>query len=1086
MLRTMQPKDTAPIRTATARRSLPFERYSAEQGLSQTIVECILLDRRGFLWLGTEDGLNRFDGYEFRVFRHTTDDPASLSYSEITCFLEDSSGALWVGTFAGLNRFDPGSETCRRFVHAPDDRRSLAGDIVRALCQDRSGNLWVGIQGGGLDRLDPVTGRIVHHRNNLRSPGRDDVRAILEDGAGRLWIGTTGGLDRLDPTTGRCRHFRHDPGDPDSLCHDWVTALHQDCEGRLWIGTTGGLDRLENSCFLHHGHGLAHAKITAICDQEDGRLWIGLDGGGLDLLDPESGMVVHHRHDPRDKTSLGTDRVLSLCRDGAGGLWVGTYGGGGLAKAEPRKARFQHYRRHPDDPQSLCHAIVWSIWEDAQRILWVGTDGGLDRIDRGSGEITHFLPNPENPRGLVDHGVRAVYEGPSGSLWIGTNGGLQRLDRDSGHFERFVHDPEDPTSLSHDEIRTLHEDGAGYVAPQARKRYLWIATLGGGLNLFDPETAAFTAFRHDPGDPSSLGSDFLRALHQDRHGDLWLGVQGAGLDRFDPKTGRSIHFRHDPRDPGTLSSDFVFSIWEDPEGMLWLGTYAGGLDRFDPRTGRVRRYSEADGLPCNLIYSLVGDDDGNLWMSSNKGLTRFDPLTERFRTYDWRDGLQADEFNGGSYHKNARGELFFGGINGFNAFFPAAIEDSRFEPPVALTHFQLAGRSLVPGEAIDGRVPLAAGLACAQAIRLTHRDRVFSFQFAALDFSNPRKNRYAFRMVGFDKRWQQADASHRFATYTNLPPGKYRFEVRGTNSDGVWSGHRASIRVAIASPVWGTWWFRALAAAAAAGVAARSYRDRVGTIRLQTELAAAREAQRSIWPRGDPSLPGFEIAAASLPASEVGGDFFDFIWLDPVHEKLCIAIGDVAGKAMSAAMTAVMASGMVAAKLEDGGSLEAALRSINRLVFRKAAMSSRPARKLTALCLAGLESSTRELRWVNAGLAEPLLLSSQEARFLATPNPRFPLGVREEEAYREQRTRLAAGDVLVLYTDGVPEAQSPAGEVYGYEALKARLEALPTAGMSSRQILRVLLDDAGSFAAGLPQQDDMTMVVVKVAGDGEP
>ncbi len=1069
----MEATETVSTRIAAAGRSLPFERYSAEQGLSQTIVECLLLDRRGFLWLGTEDGLNRFDGYEFRVFRHATGDPASLSYSEITCLLEDSSGALWVGTFGGLNRFDPGFETCRRFVHDPGDSRTLAGDIVRALCEDRHGNLWVGLQGGGLDRLEPATGRIVHHRG--AGPGRrihDDVRALLEDAGGRLWIGTAGGLARFDPATGRWRHFRHDPGDPHSLSHDRVAALHLDAGGRLWIGTPGGLDLLDPATgrFVHYGRGLAGESVTAVCDQSDGRLWIGLDGGGLDLLDPESGRVIHHRHDPRDETSLATDRVFSLCPDRAGGLWVGTYGGG-VAKAEPRKARFRHYRCHPDDPQSLCHAIVWSIWEDSAGILWVGTDGGLDRIDRARGEIRHFLPVPENPRGLAHHGVRVVYEGPSGSLWLGTNGGLQRLDRETGEFERFVHDPEDPASLSHDEIRTLHEDDSGY---------LWIATLGGGLNRLDLEIGAFTTFRHDPAEPSSLGSDFLRALHQDRHGYLWLGVQGAGLDRFDPRTGRAVHHRHDPEDPGTLSSDFVFSIWEDPGGMLWLGTYAGGLDRFDPRTGGVKRYSEADGLPCNLIYSLVGDDGGHLWMSSNRGLTRFDPRTERFRTYDWRDGLQADEFNGGSYHRSARGELFFGGVNGFNAFFPAAIEDSPFEPLVALTDFQLAGRSLAPGEAVDGRVPLAAGLAGAEEVRLGNSDRVFSFQFAALDFTNPRKNRYAFRMLGFDKRWQETGAGRRFATYTNLPPGKYRFEVRGTNCDGIWSRHRASIRVVIAPPLWGTWWFRALAAAATAGVAASSYRGRVRTIRLETELAAAREAQRSIWPQADPRLPGFEIAAASQPASEVGGDFFDFIWLDPAHGKLCLAIGDVAGKGMSAAMTAVMASGMVAAKLEDGRSLEAALRSINRLVCRKAeSPRSRPGRRLVALCLAvlGAESSGRELRWVNAGLAEPLLLSSGEARFLATANPRFPLGVREQEAYLEQRTRLAAGDVLVLYTDGVPEAQNAAGEVYGYEALKGRLAALPVARMSPRRILRALLDDAGRFAAGQPTQDGVTMVV---------
>ncbi|MCP4654409.1 MAG: SpoIIE family protein phosphatase [bacterium] len=1084
------------MKAAATTKPLHFERFSAEQGLSQSIVECIHLDRRGFLWLGTEDGLNRFDGYELKVFRYAADDPTSLSYSAVKCLLEDRSGALWVGTFGGLNRFDPASETCRRFLHRQDDPRTPANNVVKALLEDRSGSLWIGTQGGGLDRLEPSRDpsqpdRFHHHRHDPDDPGslsHDDVRALFEDEGGRLWVGTAGGgLDCREPGGGRFRHYRHDPADPGSLSHDEVTVIHQDRRGRLWIGTRGGLNRLDPQagCFAHYRAGpggLVHDVVTALCEDDEGRLRIGTDGGGVAELDPGEGVVRHHRHDPREPTSLSTDRVFCCCLDSSGQLWVGTYGGG-LNKADPRQVRFLHYRCHPDDPQSLSHGIVWSIWEDRDAVLWIGTDAGLDRIDHAEtaeGQITHFRPHPDDPQALGHPGVRVVYEGPSGTLWVGTNGGLHRLDRETGRFERFVHDPHDPGSLSHDEIRALYEDASGL---------LWIATQGGGLNRFDPGTGTFTAFRHDPvraaaGDPRSLGSDFVRCIYEDRHGRFWIGTHGGGLDRLDPATGHCVNFRHDPEDPGTLSSDHVFAIWEDAEGILWLGTYAGGLDRFDPRTGRVRRYGEAHGLPANLIYGVLGDEDGNFWLSSTKGLSRFNPRTERFRTWDSRDGLQSDEFNGGSCHRSRSGRLFFGGINGFNAFFPADLENSPFEPPVALTDFQLSGRTLRPGEAVAGRVPLARSIAGAREIRLSYRDRVFSFQFTSLDFTNPRKNRYAYRMVGFDPTWQYTDASRRFATYTNLPPGKYRFEVRGTNCDGVWSRRRASIRVVITPPVWGTWWFRGLAAATAVGFAIRSYHSRVRTIRLQTELAAAQDAQRSIWPQGDPHLEGFEIAAASLPASEVGGDFFDFVWLDPEREKLCIAIGDVAGKGMHAAMTAVMASGMMVSKVEEGGSLEEALRSVNRLVFRKASGAGLPAKEFTALCLASLEALTRELRYVNAGMTEPLLKSRDGVRFLATPDPRLPLGIHEQEAYLEVRRRLAAGDVLVLYTDGVPEAQSPERDVYGYDALKRWLATLPTERMSARKILRALVAEVGRFAAGFPQQDDMTIIVVKAGADG--
>ena len=1063
-------------------RHLRFERFSSQQGLSEGIVGCSLLDRQGFLWFGTEDGLNRFDGYEFRVFRHRVDDPESLSYSEVKCFAEDGAGNLWVGTFGGLNRFDPVSETFERFVHRRGEPHSPGGDIVRALCFDRGGALWVGTQGDGLDRFDPSTGRFEHFRHDPHDPGslaHDDVRALLEDDRGRLWIGTLGGgLDCLDLRTGRFRHFRHDPEDSGSLSHDKVTALHQDAAGRLWIGTPAGLNRMDGlpdggldgrparfERYRAGPEGLAGDSVSSICATADGCLWIGIDGGGLDRLDPERGTVRHHRHDPHDPTSLSTDRVVSLCRDASGQLWVGTYGGGGLNKVDPRGQRFSHIRCRPDDPQSLCHAIVWSLWEDRDGILWVGTDGGLDRIDRTSGEVSHILADPGDPHGLAHPAVRVVYEAPSGSLWVGTNGGLQRLDRDTGRFERFTHDPADPGSLAHDEIRSLYEDSSGT---------LWVGTLGGGLNRFDAHSRTFTAFRHDPNDPETIGSDFIRPIHEDRDGCLWIGMQGGGLDHFDPRTGSFRHFRYDPEDRRSISSDYVFSIWQDDDGTLWLGTYAGGLDHFDPRTGRVRRFTEADGLPANLIYGVLGDLDGNLWISSNRGLTRFDPRSERFRTYDWRDGLQADEFNGGSFHRTAAGELFFGGVDGFNSFFAGDLEDSAFEPPVMLTDFRLAGRSIQPGETVGRGVPLDRSLACADQIRLSHKDRILSFRFASLDFTNPGRNRYAFRMDGFDREWRISDASERSASYTNLAPGRYRFRVRGSNCDGIWSRREASVRVLITPPVWGTWWFRGLAAAATTAVAVRSYSRRVHNVRMETELEAAREAQLSIWPRGDPHLPGFEIAATSLPASEVGGDFFDFIWQDPERRSLCIAIGDVAGKGMRAAMTAVLSTGMIAAKLDGGGGLPAALESVNRLAFRKTST-----RQFTALSLVCVEAPSRVLRYVNAGMTEPALRTRDGVRFLATEDPRYPLGVVEHGTYGEGRVRLEPGDVLLLYTDGVPEAQAPSGEVYGYEAFARWLAGVEPRRLSAGEIVQALVAEVQRFTGDSPQQDDMTVIVVK-------
>lgn len=1076
------------------RRGLQFESLSSAQGLSQSIVECLRIDTMGFLWLGTEDGLNRFDGYGFRVFRHAIDDPTSLSYSEIKCLEADPGGALWVGTFGGLNRFDPKTETSERFIHHHDDEDSLASDIVRTLLLDPEGVLWIGTQGGGLDRLEnPRSGppRFEHHHPTPGKPhglASQTVLALLRDDSGKLWIGTDAGLDHGvfgepgDPK-GPLR-FHHHPWRGDHPTEPAVHSLFEDCRGRLWVGTDKGLARLDDEGnlipYAPSVEALTSWPITCVVQDPEGRLVVGTDGGGLLIFDPDDPLGAetwHHHHDPRSSSTLATDRVLSCGFDGAGNLWVGTYGGCGLHKGNPRRSRFVHHRCHPDDPLGLSHSIVWSIWQDRLGVLWVGTDGGLDRIEHGGQAIRHFIADPENPNALAHPAVRVVLGGASGQLWLGTNGGLQRMTgphRNKPRFERWSHHPGVPNSLSHNAIRSLYEDPAGR---------LWIGTLGGGLSCFEPSSGRFRAYRHDPDDPDSLGSDYVRPIHDDGQGHLWIGTQGGGLDQFDPATGRAVHFRHDPDDPKTLSSDHVFAIWPTPDGILWLGTYAGGLDRFEPSTGRVTRFGEAHGLPANLIYGLLGDGDGRLWISTNRGISCFDPASRRCRTWNARDGLQADEFNGGSCFRAPDGELFFGGINGFNRFYPADLADSRFEPRTVVTDFQLLGRSIRPGQTIDGRIPLTTTPPHAHQITLGPRERVLSFQFSSLDFTNPEKNRYVYRLVGFDRDWRSTPAERRDVTYTNLPPGHYRFEVLGSNCDGYFGREMARIKLEIKPPWWRRGSVRALAAGGAAVLAALAHRRRMERVRLEAELSAARFAQRSIWPVGDPHLAGFEIAGTSLPASEVGGDFFDYIWLDAEHRQLAIALGDVAGKGMAAAMRAVLAAGMTAAHLDQGRrekiGLEATLDRLNDLMCRR-----KEGRQFTALCLARLDAHQPVLSWVDAGLPEPLLWTGGKARYLSSPDPRLPLGLLPGLSYRRARQTLVPGDILILATDGVPEAQNAAGDLLGYEGLRRWLDGLGprTATLDARGVLNQLLDHLECFATGAPQHDDLTAVVVRVIG----
>jgi len=1060
---------------------LEFERLALEQGLSQSIIEGTLQDRVGFLWLATEDGLDRYDGYSFRVLRHDPDDANSLSYNDIKCVAEDRDGVLWVGTFGGgLNRYDPRSGRFTRFRHDPADPASLAADTVRAIVEDRDGTLWIATQGGGLDRFDRSAGRFEHLRPDPADPealADGDLRALHLDRAGTLWVGTAaGGLHRWDRARRAFVRYPVDPRDEGALAHPWVQAIAEDRAGALWIGTLGGglarLDR-ESGRFTRFRADPAVAgtlpddRVMAIAEDHEGLLWVATDGGGLARLDRERRRFTVSRHDPANPRSLSTDRVFSLFEDRSRVLWVGTYGGG-LDKLDLGRKKFTTVRHDPNDPGSLAHDIVWSILEDEAGALWVGTDrGGLDRIDRATGEIRHYRHDPRDPTSLAHDTVRYVYLDRRGSLWVATHGGgLDRLDRATGRFEHHRHDPADPDSIAHDELRTVYEDRSGN---------LWVGTYGGGLDRLDRASGRFAHLRNDPADPASLPNDFLRVVFEDAQGELWVGTQGGGLARLDRERGRFTVYRTDPLDPSTLGSDFVFALHEGADGALWVGTYGGGIARRDRATGRFRRYTTDDGLSSDSVYGILEDDAGRLWISTNRGISRLDPATGSFHGFGARDGLQSDEFNGGAHFESARGEMFFGGIHGFNSFFPDEIVLNEDPPPVAITDLQLFNHSLAPGESFHGAALLERPIEYTPSIELAFRQDVLTLEFAALHFAAPERNLFRYRLEGFSDDWIDARAEQRAATFTRLSPGDYVFHVQAANPDGAWNQQGARLAIRVLPPIWATWWFRALALAAAAALVLLAWARHARGIRLRAELAAAHDAQMAIMPHADPALEGFEIAGVCVPADEVGGDFFDYVWLDGAPPSLCVVVGDVAGKGMRSAMAAALVSGMAHAQLRSGTPLAEAMTRVNRAVHRKL---ERPL--FAALCLARLDPARRRLELANAGICPPLLRRGERIVELEAEGPTLPLGSFPATEYRSRAIDLERGDLLVLYTDGAPEAIDRTGAQYGYDALRGYVAALPAARSSARQVLRALIDEHARFARGSHRLDDTTLVVVKV------
>jgi ligand-binding sensor domain-containing protein/signal transduction histidine kinase len=802
--------------------SLRFDTLSVEDGLSQSSVRAIYQDAQGFMWFGTEDGLNKYDGYSFTIFRHDPENTTSLSDNTITAIYQDTQGDIWFGTASGLDRLRPETETFEHFLYLPGDPSSLGGTSVTAIVEDTHARLWVATSDGGLSQYNRETNTFVrypHDPNNPDSPISDQTNALSADAKGGLWIGTYEGLDYFDTNTGQFTHYRNDPSSARSLRDNRVLALFIDRSGIVWVGTEeGGLNRFNpvDGTFLayqnrvNNPYTISSNLVRAIYEDGNGQLWVG-GRDGVNLFNRRDDYFTRYQHDPNDSHSLSNNQVLSIYSDRSGVLWIGTFGGG-MSKYVQNNDRFTLYQHRPNVTTSLSDDVVYSIYEDRGGTLWVGTmEGGLNRLDEESVIFYSYQHNPSNPASIGSNDVRAILEDRQGRMWVGTyGGGLNLLDRDINRFTRFTHNASSPNSLSDNRVMALYQDRRGNI---------WVGTRAGGLELFNPETRRFTHFRHDPDDPTSLSGDFVRTITEDRAGNLWIGTYN-GISVMDPNTRTFRRYQSSPNDPTSLSNDRVLSILETQDGTIWIGTLLGGLNRLDAGTQTFQHYTQKQGLPSDAVYGILLDRTGALWLSTSRGLSRFDPKAETFRNYDRSDGLQGYEFNAGAYFRNNHGRMFFGGIRGFNAFDPSRVEDNPLVPQVIITAFkkfnQIERKDLSGGE----------------QIQLSHNDNFISFEFAALDYSAPEKNQYAYKLEGFDKDWVNA-GTRRYASYTNLRGGRYTFRVIGSNQDGVWNQEGASVAIVVIPPVWERWWFIGAVALLLVGTGMAGYRYRV--VRIQNQ-----------------------------------------------------------------------------------------------------------------------------------------------------------------------------------------------------------------------------------------------------------
>jgi signal transduction histidine kinase/ligand-binding sensor domain-containing protein/DNA-binding response OmpR family regulator len=759
-------------------RPVKFTRFGTTTGLSQSNVTCILQDKMGFMWFGTRNGLNKYDGYQFTIYRNDPADTNSISSNHIKALLEDSVGNLWIATWGGgINRLNRDNGTFIRYTHK--GAHSLSDNFVSSICQDRTGNLWLGTEHGGISLLNPKTER-------FQNPGQlqiDDITQVLVDSRNRIWIATeSSGLERFDPTTRAVTHFAHQPQDPASLASNSIRCLLEDSRHQIWAGTHGqGVDQWDEAGgswrhFSHHTTkqpGAPADVIFSMGEDADGLIWAGSENGGITIVHPEKGIQRTILHDDIDNNSLSSNSIYSLYTDRQHNLWVGTYSGG-VNLYNRDMSLFTHYKRTLS-PGSLSNNEILAFAECRNGNIWIATDGGgLNLFDPRTGESRPFQHREGDAKTIstVEQGVNIL--DPQGRL-----------------VKHLWQVPGDTNGLNGNNISTISRDSAGRM---------WLACFGKGLNVFS--NGRFTHYSREKGD---ISSNRIQCLFGDSHGNMWIGTFDKGLDRFDAATRQFSHYAHTTAN-NSLSDNNINCLLETRSGKIYIGT-GSGLNCFDPVTGKFSAWFVKDGLPDNTIMSILQDGKDDLWLSTLKGVSRFQPSTRKFTNYSIADGLQGDEFKPHSALRGSNGCLYFGGSNGFNSWYPDSMRESAFDPPLVLTKFQLFTRDVRVARDESDSSPLKHDASLTREITLPYGNSMLTFEFASLNYTLARKKLYSYRLVGFDKGWIESGMRHT-ATYTNLDAATYYFQVRARNSRGDIMADPLIVKLVILPPYWQTWWFR--------------------------------------------------------------------------------------------------------------------------------------------------------------------------------------------------------------------------------------------------------------------------------------
>ncbi|RAW03252.1 ligand-binding sensor domain-containing protein [Pseudochryseolinea flava] len=765
--------------------SFRFDHYTIKDGLSQSQAFWLFQDSHGFLWIGTQDGLNRFDGHTFKVYKNNPFDSTTLTHNWVWTVEEDVDGNLWVGTFQGLCKYLRNEDRFVQYYHNSEDPHSISGNRPNYILRDKKNRLWISSWNSGLNLYDPKTNRFQrfqYDEDDKHSLSDNAVRTLYCDHRGTIWVGTwNGGLNKVIENE-KGIHFQrfNEKSEYGTDGGKRITSISEDHDRNLWIGSYGdGIVKLDASrTMFARLPGFEANDVNKIVTDATGNTWVGTNSG-LRIYHHNSDRVEFLQHNPRVESGISSNVIYAIMQDRSGIVWIA---GNGLDKYDPRKNLFETYRHNPDDAQSLGQNVVWSFCEDDEGYVWVGTESGpLNVFDPVLKNFRHV--NVHDNSGNLGENIHQIVQ-RNDDLWLGSfKMGLIRYNRKTGKSDFFLN--KHPSVLGKvaliSEVILDNDDGT-----------LWIGTNENGLIHYFPDSDSVVNYVYKKEDPTAIGSNFLNTIMKDSHGYLWIGFWGGGMSRFDKKSGVFTNYNYDRKNKNGLSDQVVVSIRQQNDSIYWICTNSG-LNRLNLKTGKFKHFFEKDGLNNNVVYDILEDDEGNYWISSDHGLNKFYTLSYRFKNYTYEDGLQSNEFNTNAALKSSSGALYFGGVNGFNVFDPTRVEESNIPPKLIIESYTIHDK-LFPAK---------------NSIALDYHENYITFNFTAPEFTAPHKIKYSYMLEGFDNSWSDANVK-REAVYTNLDPGHYTFRVRAGNPDGYWSDPGESIHIVITPPFWKTWWFRAM------------------------------------------------------------------------------------------------------------------------------------------------------------------------------------------------------------------------------------------------------------------------------------